>query len=102
MPRIGISGSLLFVAYTRRKGEKGIDDDKKWTHKIEENLRNLESNEKKHVFWKVKNKKRVRIRTNDPHKLYNHLNDLLYLKFNKPFNKTSKPNPLLKLNIPIT
>ena len=58
MPRIGISGSLLFVAYTRRKGEKGIDDDKKWTHKIEENLRNLESNEKKHVFWKVKNKKK--------------------------------------------
>ena len=27
MPRIGISGSLLFVAYTLRKGEKGIDDD---------------------------------------------------------------------------
>ena len=27
MPRIWISGSLLFVAYTLRKGEKGIDDD---------------------------------------------------------------------------
>ena len=27
MPRTGISGSLLFVAYTLRRGEKGIDDD---------------------------------------------------------------------------